>query len=402
MTTRRTILSAALGGLSLAGTGLLTRVAQAGLPAGTTASGSLEVLPGKRPLLKRSFRPPNYETPLSYLDDVITPNDRFFVRWHLMNIPEIAANEWRLSVGGDGSERELVLTLDQLKSEFEPAEIVAVCQCSGSRRGLSDPHVPGVEWGYGAVGNARWTGVRLKDVLARAGLKKDALEVAFDGADRPPLEATPDFLKSLPVWKALDENTLIAYAMNGAPLPHWNGFPVRLIVPGWTATYWMKQLVTVRVLTRPLDSFWMNAAYRIPKGKFPVVDRFVSQESETTTPITEMVVTSLITNPGDGERHRVGSPVTVKGLAWDGGYGIRRVDVSIDGGRSWRAAELGVDLGRFSFRPWQFVLRPAARGTLTIMARASNAAGATQVEELIFNAPGYHNNVIQKLAIQIV
>jgi len=402
MTTRRSVLQTAVGGLALAGGGLIGRLARAGLPSGTIESGTLETLPGKRPLLKRSYRPPNYETPVAYFDDVITPNDRFFVRWHLMQIPQIDVTEWRLTVGGDAAGREFALTLEDLKRDFEPFEVVAVCQCSGNRRGLSDPHVPGVEWGYGAMGNARWRGARLKDILARAGLKKDAIEVAFDGADRPPLDATPDFMKSIPAWKALDDNTLVAYEMNGAPLPHWNGFPARVVVPGWTATYWMKQVISIRALTQPLQSFWMNAAYRIPKGKFPLIDRFVSQESETTTPITEMVVNSLITNVSDGQRFGAARPVVIKGLAWDGGYGIRRVEVSVDDGRTWEGAELGADLGRFSFRPWQFAFKPRAKGHLSVMARASNTQGSSQTYELIFNGPGYHNNVVQKVGIEIV
>jgi DMSO/TMAO reductase YedYZ molybdopterin-dependent catalytic subunit len=402
MTTRRLILRTAVGGLALAGGGLFGRLARAGLPSGTIESATLEALPGKQPLLKRSYRPPNYETPLAYFDDVITPNDRFFVRWHLMQIPQIDAANWRLTVGGDAAAREFALTFEELKRDFESVEVVAVCQCSGNRRGLSDPHVPGVEWGYGAMGNARWKGVRLKDILARAGLKKEAVEIAFDGADRPPLDATPDFVKSIPAWKALDDNTLVAYEMNGAPLPHWNGFPARVVVPGWTATYWMKQVISIRALTQPLQNFWMNTAYRIPKGKFPLIDRFVSQESEATTPITEMVVNSLITNVSEGQRFGAGKPVVVKGLAWDGGYGIRRVEVSVDEGRTWEGAELGADLGRFSFRPWQLAFKPRAKGRLTVMARASNTQGSSQTYELIFNGPGYHNNVIHKVGIEIV
>jgi DMSO/TMAO reductase YedYZ molybdopterin-dependent catalytic subunit len=401
MTTRRAILQGAAGGLMLAGAGAGGRLAMAALPSGTLDTELLEALQGKRPLLKRSFRPPNFETPIADFADVITPNDRFFVRWHFMNIPTVNAAEWRLTVAGDGAAQEIALTLAELKAQFEPVEIVAVCQCAGNRRGLSDPHVPGVQWGYGAMGNARWKGARLKDVLARAGLRKEALEVAFNGADTPPLDATPRFVKSLPVWKALDENTIVAYEMNGAPLPHWNGFPVRMVVPGWTATYWMKQLVNIRALTQPVNSYWVNTAYRIPKGKFASVDRFVSQESDTTTPITEMVVNSLITNLAEGARFPVAAAVIVKGLAWDAGYGIRRVEVSVNEGRSWELAELGIDLGRFSFRPWQFTFTPAASGRMAVMARATNAIGMTQTEQLIFNAPGYHNNVVQKIGIEI-
>ena len=401
MATRRQILRAAIGGAAVAGGGLVGHRALAGLSSGTLESTLLETLPGKQALLKRSYRPPNYETPVSYFDQVITSNERFFVRWHLMDVPQIDAAQWRLEVGGEGASRPFALTLEQLKQEFEPAELLAVCQCAGSRRGLSDPHVAGVQWGYGAMGNARWKGARLKDLLARAGLRPEAVEIAFDGADRPPLDATPDFLKSIPTWKALDENTLLAYEMNGAALPHLNGFPVRIIVPGWTATYWMKKVVGIQALNQPLKSFWMNTAYRIPKGKFPIVDRFVSQESETTTPITEMVVNSLITNIVDGQRFGSGAPIVVKGLAWDGGHGLSRVEVSVDEGNTWRRAELGADLGRFSFRSWEFACKPAQKGRLTVMARASNTLGSTQPYELIFNAPGYHNNVIQKVAIEI-
>ncbi len=402
MTTRRTILRSALGGMALVGSGLGSQLARAALPQGALDSGVLERLPGKQPLLKRSYRPPNYETPLAALDEAITPNDRFFVRWHLMGISEVDAREWRLSIGGDATSKPFELTLEQLKSEFEPVEVVAVCQCSGNRRGLSDPHVPGVEWGYGAMGNARWKGARLKDVLARAGLAKEAVEIAFDGADRPALDVTPDFVKSIPVWKALDENTIIAYEMNGTALPHHNGYPARLVVPGWTATYWMKQVVSIQALSKPLSNFWMATAYRIPKGKFAFADRFTSQENETTTPITEMLVNSVITSHTDGTSVGRDKPLLLKGLAWDAGSGIRRVEISRDGGRVWEAADLGSDLGRFSFRTWQFALNPASAGPLVLMARATNRQGSTQVSELIFNNPGYHNNVIQSVTVNVV
>ena len=401
MPTRRSFLRTAAGGIVLAHAGLMGR-ARAELPLGTEESALRISLPGKQPLIKRSFRPPNYESPLEVFDDVITANERFFVRWHLSNIPRIDAAAWRLNVGGDAAERSFQLTLEELKRDFEPAEFVAVCQCAGNRRGLSDPHVPGVEWGYGAMGNARWKGARLKDVLARARLKKEALEIAFNGSDRAPLDATPLFAKSIPAWKALDENTLVAYEMNGAPLPHWNGFPARIVVPGWTATYWMKQVADIRALSQPLASFWMNTAYRIPKGKFPVIDRFMSQESETTTPITEILVNSLMTNVADGQRLAADQPMTIRGIAWDGGYGIRSVEVSIDGGRSWQTAELGESRGRFSFRGWQIAYAPRAAGRVIILARASSVQGTSQPAELIFNAPGYHNNVAQKIAVDLV
>jgi DMSO/TMAO reductase YedYZ molybdopterin-dependent catalytic subunit len=378
------------------------RLARAGLPSGTIESAMLDALPGKQPLLKHSFRPPNYETPVEYFNDAITANDRFFVRWHLAHISEIDAASWRLKIGGDAAERPFDLTLEQLQRDFDPVEFVAVCQCAGNRRGLCTPHVPGVEWGEGAVGNARWKGARLKDILTRAGLKQEAVEVACNGADRPVLEATPAFVKSLPVWKALDDNTLVAYEMNGAPLPHWNGFPARIVVPGWAGTYWVKQVSNINALTQPLKGYWMNSAYRIPKGKFPSVDRFVSQETETTTPITEVDVNSLMTNIGEGQRFRLGSPMEIRGIAWDPGYGISRVEVSLDEGRSWQTAQLGADPGRFSFRRWQFAFTPRSKGDMTVISRAINVQGIIQPEAWIANPAGYHNNVVQRISIHIV
>ncbi|MBI3546218.1 MAG: molybdopterin-dependent oxidoreductase [Gammaproteobacteria bacterium] len=371
------------------------------LPAGTVASAVLESLPGKRPLIKRSYRPPNFETPVEYFNEIFTPNDAFFVRYHLSNIPEVSADSWRLKIGGDAAQKPFELTLEQLKRDFEQVEIAAVCMCSGNRRGLSVPHVPGVEWAHGAMGNARWKGVRLRDVLNKAGIAKETVEVAFDGSDRGVLDATPDFVKSIPAWKALDENTLIAYEMNGAPLPHWNGFPARIIVPGWTATYWMKHVTSITLLTQPFKGFWVNTAYRIPKGKFPITQQFVSQENETTTPITEMVVNSLITNLKPNQTFRLGQPVVVKGIAWDSGYGIRLVEVSTDGGMTWRDAQLEKDYGRFSWRQWSYAFKPSKKGSYSVLAKASNSQGASQTFEWIFNAAGYHNNVVQQIAIAV-
>ena len=236
-------------------------------------------------------------------------------------------------------------TLDELRNGFEQVEVAAVNQCSGNRRGLFQPHVPGVQWGYGAMGNATWRGVRLRDILNKIGVKKEAVEVVCDGADSGVIDRTPDFIKSLPVWKAMDENTLIAFEMNGAPLPHWNGFPARIVVTGWTGTYWVKHLTTIEVLSKPYDGFWMTTAYRIPVGKFPMVDRFISQETSANTPITEMVVNSLITDIEEGQEFRLGQTLEVKGIAWDGGYGIQLVQVSTDEGggrRTWAMISAGL------------------------------------------------------------
>ncbi len=410
MTDRRKFLKDVAKGLAVVGAGTLVprivraadpRLATAGLPEGTLDESILDALPGKRPLVKRTFRPPNYETPLDYFNEPFTPNDAFFVRYHLSNIPSVSTADWKLEISGDSVEKPLTLGWDDLKG-YEPVEMAALCLCSGNRRGLSSPHVPGVQWGYGAMGNARWKGIRLKDVLAKAGVKKEAVEIVMNGSDSPPLNTTPDFVKSLPMWKALDENTLLAWEMNGEPLPHWNGHPVRLVVPGWTATYWTKQIASIQVVSQPFKGFWMATAYRIPRGKFPVVDRFTSQEGEApTTPITEMVVNSLVTSPRAGQRFKLGQRVEVKGIAWDGGYGLQGVDVSVDGGRSWRQADLGKDYGKFSWRQWSHAFKADKKGLYTVMAKATNRLGASQTFDLIFNPAGYHNNVVQKIDVQV-
>jgi sulfite dehydrogenase len=405
MITRRHLLETAGAGAALALTGLsplskanaATAPISPGVPAGVGDAAVMESLPGKQPLIKLTYRPPNYEAPLDYFKTPITPNDRFFVRYHLADIPEkIDAKTWKLSVGGDGANGTAQLTLAELK-KLPAFEVVAVNQCSGNRRGLFMPHVAGVEWGNGAMGCARWKGAKLKDILAKVGLKPEAVEIVLDGADGPVLDKTPDFVKSIPVTKAMEDTTIVAYEMNGAPLPHLNGFPARLVVPGWTGTYWMKHLVSIRAVTKPFEGFWMKSAYRIPIGKFPGA-RFSTQESiGPNTPITEMVVNSLITTPSEGASIKGGS-ASISGIAWDGGTGIKSVEVSADGGKTWQPAKLGKDLGKFAFRPWSAKVA-IAKGAQKIMARATNMAGQGQTTELVQNPAGYHHNLYSSVSV---
>jgi sulfite dehydrogenase (cytochrome) subunit A len=390
-----------LAGVWAAPVGGTGELGLAELPDGALGEQMLFALPGKVPLIKKTFRPPNFETPVQYFRSAITPNNAFFVRYHLAAIPQVSARDWALSVGGDSAQNTMKFTLPELRKSFKAAEVTAVCQCSGNRRGLFEPHVTGVEWGVGAMGNARWRGVRLKDVLAKAGVKADALEVVFDGADHGAIDKTPDFIKSLPLDVAMSEDVLIAFEMNGQPLPHWNGFPARLIVPGWTGTYWVKQLTSVKVQAQPEKGFWMNPAYRLPRGKFKTPS-FKSQLTEANEPITTMVVNSLITSLKSGQQLARGKPLEVRGVAWDGGSGIEKVEVSVDTGASWRAAKLGRDLGRFSFREFAFSAPTPETGSRVVMARATSRAGETQVNELIHNPAGYHHNVIQRIYVEVV
>jgi DMSO/TMAO reductase YedYZ molybdopterin-dependent catalytic subunit len=357
-------------------------------------------LPGKVALHRLTHRPPNYETPIRYFRDTLTPNNAFFVLYHHAVIPSVSAPDFRLDIGGS-VERPLILSLEDLRRDFPVVEVVAVCQCSGNRRGLFDPPVAGLQWGYGAMGNARWRGVRLADVLARAGLKSSALEIAFDAADAAQLEATPDFIKSLPISKALHPDTLLAFEMNGEPLPELNGFPLRLVVPGWTATYWIKHLNKIIALDSPEKNFWMSTAYRMPRSMFPLVSRFPSQESGERTPVTEIAVNSLITSM-ESECSLIAGRSELRGIAWDSGLGIDRVEVSFDSGATWRRCELGEDLGPYSFRPWRANWPALASGQYEVWARAANRAGQVQVEKSIPNPSGYQHNAFHRVPVRVV
>ncbi|HJY41425.1 MAG TPA: molybdopterin-dependent oxidoreductase [Steroidobacteraceae bacterium] len=393
MITRRRVVAGSAGALLLAGVGASAFGAEDG-------ADELIALPGKRPLIKRSFRPPNYETPLGDLRRQYTANDAFFVRYHLASIPQVDERAWRLRVEGSSIKQPLELSLADLKRGFERVELAAICQCSGNRRGLFTPRAGGVQWTYGAMGNALWGGVRLRDVLNRAGVNADALEIVLDGADSQVLPATPDFVKSLPIDRALDEHTLIAFEMNGRPLPHWNGAPARLVVPGWTATYWIKHLTSIRAEPKAFDGFWMKSAYRIPTGKFPGA-RFASQENAETTPITEILINSLITSHADGERLVRGRPAEVAGWAWDGSSGISTVEISLDAGRSWRPAQLSEAPGSYSWRGFRTALDTSKAGPLRIAVRATGRNGARQPEQLTPNPSGYHHNIIQMLTLEV-
>lgn len=362
---------------------------------------AMATLPGKSPALRRlTHRPPNYETPLEFFRSVITPNEVFFVRYHHPIIPQVEIADYRLEVGGPAIEQARSFTLEELRRDFPATEVTAVCQCSGNRRGFFDPPVPGLQWGHGAMGNARWRGVRLADLLASAGVKTGAVEVSFDAADAAPLEGTPDFVKSLPMAKALHPDTLLAYEMNGEPLPQANGFPVRLVVPGWTATYWIKHVNRIAVLDAPERSWWMSTAYRMPRSLFPLIERFASQETAERAPVTEIAVNSLVTSmTADGVLIAGRSPIS--GIAWDAGHGIDRVEVSFDRGKSWRRCELAEDPGRYSFRLWRTDMPTLPAGRHELWVRAANRAGQTQVEQAIANPAGYQHNAYHRVPVEV-
>src|SRR5712672_4806330 len=280
--------------------------------------------PQKAQMILQRTRPPLLETPFEVFDHgVFTPNDQFFVRWHLANIPtEVDPATFRLNIRGHVGQ-PIQLTLDELIRGFKPFEIAAVNQCSGNSRGFFNPRVPGGEWANGAMGNALWKGVRLKDVLDRAGVKAGAVQVRFSGLDTGLLPQTPNFMKSLDIDHARDGEVMIAYAMNGEPLPLLNGFPLRLVVPGWYATYWVKMLDNIEVLDKPDDNFWMTKAYLIPDTPFANV--LPGQKGVKMVPINRMLPRSFFTNVQEGAVLKVGQTTTVRGIAFGGDTGLAKV-----------------------------------------------------------------------------
>jgi sulfite dehydrogenase (cytochrome) subunit A len=351
--------------------------------------------PQKRPMIGLTSRPPQLETPFSIFNNgPITPNDAFFVRYHLSDVPyNIDPDKFTLEIKGK-VDKPLKLSIKDIK-KFTPVEIVAVNQCSGNSRGFFDPRVAGGQLGNGAMGNARWRGVPLKTVLDMAGLQAGARQVTFNGMDKPVLDKTPDFIKALEVDHARDGEVMLAYGMNGKDLPMLNGFPLRLVVPGYYGTYWVKHLNEITVIDNVFDGFWMKSAYRIPDTPCNCVEPGTAPKA--TIPINRFTVRSFITNVTDGAKLRLGNTM-LKGIAFDGGKGIKQVTVSIDGGKTWTAAKLGKNLGRYSFRDWQLPVTLGA-GAHDLKVRATNNAGDTQPLDPLWNPAGYLRNVVETVRI---
>ncbi len=354
--------------------------------------------PEKAPLILLTSRPPQLETPIDYFDRAITPNEAFYVRYHVFPIPtSIDLATWRLKVGGL-VERPLELSMEDLTRSFRETHVVAVNQCSGNSRGYFAPRVFGGQWGNGAMGNAEWAGVSLRDILNTAGIKRGALQVTFDGLDAPAAPSVPDFVKALDVARIVDDpDILVAYRMNGKSLPMLNGFPARLVVPGWYATYWVKHLTEITVIDHPFDGFWMAKAYRIPDTPCGCVEP--GAQPARTVPVSRMNVRSVIASPRMGEQVSLNRALELRGVAFDGGEGIREVLVSADGGTSWRAARLGPDPGRYSFREWSFAWTPSRPGTHRLVVRAVNAIGESQPSDALWNPSGYLRNVVEHVDV---
>lgn len=379
----------------------LARAAQLGLAAGVsrlmTGPGAdllnAQSAASAEPRLVRSARPQDLETPVALLDSWITPNDVFFVRSHLY-APSIDPGSFTLTVDGEVA-RPLMLTMADVR-KLSSVSLPVTLECAGNGRAFFEPPVAGVQWQKGAVGNARWTGVRLAEVLEQAGLKSSARYLWLDGADKP-MGTVPDFVRQVPLGKAMDRDTILAYEMNGQPLPAANGFPLRAIVPGWEAAYSVKWLTHIRVSALEHDGFFVQTAYRYPRMR---VAPGGAVDPKDMAPLAGLVVKSIITSPAEGAVVRRGS-IPVAGFAWAGGSAIARVDVSVDSGSTWYAATLGQDEARYAWRQFRFTWQPAEPGSFLVLARASDDRGRVQPMAPHWNPSGYLWNAIDGVRVNV-
>jgi DMSO/TMAO reductase YedYZ molybdopterin-dependent catalytic subunit len=356
--------------------------------------------PQKVPLILLTDRPAQLETPRHYFRTTFTPNEAFYVRWHLEGIPNrLDLKQWKLQVEGN-VKKPLALSYADLTEKFQPVSVAAVNQCAGNSRSRLQPRVPGAQWGNGAMGNALWTGIRLREIMDLAGVKSDSLQLQFQGLETgqgPAGFGSNLFLKSLDFANPVIDDCVVAYLMNGEPLPMLNGFPVRLVVPGYFATYWTKCLTWIRVLNVPDENFWMKTAYRVPdtpRGNTNPED--VKAGKVKTIPVERFPVRSFLISPDGSSKIPAGLSVALRGIAFSGFGRVNRVEVSADGGTTWTDAKLGEDHGSYSFRTWEAPWKAKSPGRYSLAVRATDEKGNTQPDEPVWNPGGYMWNRIER------
>jgi len=364
-----------------------TAVLAAGLgPGGAAAQAPAAPIPGKDKLIVRSPRPINLESPLAELTAYHTPGDVFYVR-NNYDASVVDPAQWSLRVEGE-VDNPLVLRLEDLK-KLPVVKQDAALECAGNGRAFHKPRASGIQWEYGAVGNAGWTGVRLADVLQLAKVRSGPLHVAFDGADKPPTPQAPDFIRSVPVWKAREPHTMLAWEMNGAPLPHLHGGPVRAVVPGWIGSASIKWVERILVIPEEFNGAFMKRGYRAPRA----------EDEKDTYSLQSLEVKSLIIGPASGTRLSAGR-ISVWGWAWSGEGELTGLDVSTDGGKSWKPGTFIGSWDRYSWRKWEHAW-DATPGRHTVMARATDSLGRVQPTSRAFNPLGYRWNVIHAVEVDV-
>ncbi|MGA7891455.1 MAG: sulfite oxidase [Candidatus Sulfotelmatobacter sp.] len=350
--------------------------------------------PGEDGMILRSFRFVDLESPVEYFYTWLTPVPHFFVRNHMFEPTELDPHDWLLSIGGE-VEKPLTLSLAEL-SKIETHSVVNTLECAGNGRSLHRPQVPGIQWGKGAVGTARFSGPRLRDVLERAGVKPTGKHVMFRGLDEVPGKVPP-FIRSIPIEKALDADTLIATHMNGSPLPKHHGFPARVLVPGWIGAASCKWLTEIKVLEAEFVGNFMSGGYRIPNQP---VKPGETVKPEDTHPLTALNVKSVIAAPTDGANLKAGN-IRVHGAAWAGEADVEKVEISTDGGAAWNSATLGHEQAHYAWRLWAYDWKPGKSGDYTILSRATDSQGRTQPAAAVWNPSGYLNNAIDQVKVHV-
>lgn len=356
------------------------------------------LFPEKGAMIELTDRPPQLETPLHIFKLDITPNEYFFVRWHLSQlVTRIDIDTFRLRIGG-AVDHPLELSMSDLKTKFTPDSVVALAICSGNSRSTFTPRVPGSQWKNGAMGNAVWKGVKVKDLLAMAGVQKGAVEATFGGMDKAAMPGVADYVKSLSIDHAMDGEVMIAYEMNGQPIPMLNGYPLKLVAPGWYATYWVGALNAINVVKEKYTGFWMEKAYLVTTN--PAINEHPDTLSKNMTPITRIKLHSIFVAPAADTVLQAGKACMVEGLAFDDGTGIEKVEISADGGATWVMAQLSKSLGKYSWQRWKYEWAPATAGTYTLQVRATDKNGNTQPVAQ-WNRSGYARQFIERLTLKV-
>jgi sulfite oxidase len=361
---------------------------------GTAAADSAPVVDGKDGMIIRSRRFLDLEMPREFADFWITPVQHFYVRNHMFEPAKIDAAQWKLSIRGE-VEKPLTLKISDLKA-FDQHSITNTLECAGNGRAFQDPKVPGIQWQHGAVGNARFNGPRLADVLHRVGVKSTGKHVMFSGLDEVPGKVPP-FVRSIPIEKATDPATLIATHMNGAALTQHHGFPARALVPGWVGAASCKWLAEIQVLEKEFDGNFMKPGYRYPNQ--PVTPG-ASVNPDETHPLTALAVKSMIATPTDGSKRKVG-PVPIHGVAWAGEADVLKVEVSTDAGGTWKLAELGKEHEHYAWRLWSYAWKPSKSDHYLIFSRATDSEGRTQPHTAAWNPSGYLYNAVDRVNVYV-
>ncbi|HKB23783.1 MAG TPA: sulfite oxidase [Methylomirabilota bacterium] len=358
----------------------------AGLRGGASAQPPPAPIAGKEKLIVRSGRPVNLEARLADLKDYYTPEELFYVRNNYDAAP-IDPAQWSLKIEGEVG-NPVVLGLADLRKLPMLTQDVTL-ECAGNGRSFHRPRASGIQWEHGAVGNAAWKGVRLADVLALATPTASAQHVAFDGADTPPTPQAPDFIRSVPMWKALERHTMIALEMGGKPIPHLHGGPARVVVPGFVGSASIKWLERIMLLTEEFNGFYMKSNYTAPRA----------DNDKEIYSLQSLEVKSVIVGPADGARLPAGR-TPVWGWAWSGEGELTGLDVSTDGGQTWTPGKFTGPWGRYSWRKWEHEW-DAKAGTHTVMARATDSLGRVQPTTRAFNRLGYRWNVIHAVKVDV-